>query len=166
MIKNEAQLTRTLAKLGELRILVDDLRRDYDSKDWELKVAPLLEQVRLLQTEVDEYQLLSNMTLEQAVKGPLDKGVLIENIGELLSRLRIAAGLTQAELADRLGWDQPNVSRFESATYSGQSIAKISEYLDALGVWLHVRPATSEVPIVIRYKKTEQAQTVTLDDSA
>lgn len=46
--------------------------------------------------------------------------------------LRLAAGITQAELADRLGWEQARVSRFERQ--SDWKLSTLAEYLAALGV--------------------------------
>ena len=46
--------------------------------------------------------------------------------------LRLAAGVTQAELAERLGWEQPRVSRFERQT--DWRLVTLTAYLEALGV--------------------------------
>ena len=46
--------------------------------------------------------------------------------------LRLAAGVTQAELAERLGWEQPRVSRFERQ--KDWRLVTLAAYLEALGV--------------------------------
>ena len=46
--------------------------------------------------------------------------------------LRLAAGVSQAELAERLGWEQPRVSRFERQT--DWKLSTLADYLVALGV--------------------------------
>ena len=46
--------------------------------------------------------------------------------------LRLAAGVTQAKLADRLGWEQARVSRFERQ--SDWKLSTLAEYLSAVGV--------------------------------
>jgi transcriptional regulator with XRE-family HTH domain len=74
----------------------------------------------------------------------LNKPILIDNISELLSKLRIAANLSQHEMADKLGWEQSNLSRFENENYNSQTISKIVEYVSALGVWLHITPSLTE----------------------
>ena len=46
--------------------------------------------------------------------------------------LRLAAGVTQSELAERLGWEQARVSRFERQT--DWRLVTLAAYLGALGV--------------------------------
>lgn len=61
------------------------------------------------------------------------------NVSKTLSRLatllhdyRIEQGLTQQDIADRMGVSQPAVSAFESA--EGYSITTLKRYADALDV--------------------------------
>ena len=46
--------------------------------------------------------------------------------------LRLAAGVTQAELAERLGWEQARVSRFERQ--ADWRLSTLADYLQALGI--------------------------------
>ena len=46
--------------------------------------------------------------------------------------VRLAAGVTQVDLADRLGWEQARVSRFERQ--GDWKLSTLVDYLDALGV--------------------------------
>lgn len=68
---------------------------------------------------------------------------------------RIALGITQAELAKRLGVSEPQVSRDERNEYQGITSDRASRVLDALGVRMRsllelppqqVTPRASEVP--------------------
>ncbi|MFC1551723.1 helix-turn-helix domain-containing protein [Candidatus Latescibacterota bacterium] len=52
-------------------------------------------------------------------------------------RARIAAGLTQKELAERIGTQQSNVSRIESGN-SNPSMAVLKRIAEATGTKLHV----------------------------
>jgi DNA-binding transcriptional regulator YiaG len=60
-----------------------------------------------------------------------------------LAELREAKGLTQAELAERLGVSQPNVSKLEAAAASPQGgaiyLSTLGGYIAALGGHLEVR---------------------------
>ncbi len=61
-------------------------------------------------------------------------------LGELL-RARQAAGLTQAQVAERMGIPQSSVARLESSAGSRKhapSIATLRRYADALGCDLHL----------------------------
>jgi len=53
---------------------------------------------------------------------------------EALIRARIAAGLTQKELAVRLGLKEQQVQRYESTRYHGVSLERTQAVVDALGV--------------------------------
>jgi transcriptional regulator with XRE-family HTH domain len=49
-------------------------------------------------------------------------------------------------MAELLGWEQSNLSRFENENYSSQTISKIVEFASALGIYLHVTPSLTEEP--------------------
>jgi ribosome-binding protein aMBF1 (putative translation factor) len=55
----------------------------------------------------------------------------------VLIRARIAAGLRQAHLADRLGLSEQQVREFEAARYANVEPSQIEAIADALGVVLH-----------------------------
>lgn len=62
-----------------------------------------------------------------------------EYVDEIL-RARVEAGLTQADVAARIGTTQSAVARLESAdTKHSPSIATLQRYATALGCTLHVR---------------------------
>jgi ribosome-binding protein aMBF1 (putative translation factor) len=51
---------------------------------------------------------------------------------------RIAAGLTQKQLADRLGTHQSVIARMEDADYNGHSLSMLRRIAKALGKKFHV----------------------------
>jgi ribosome-binding protein aMBF1 (putative translation factor) len=53
-------------------------------------------------------------------------------------RLREAAGLSQKELADRIGTTQQQISRLESASYDGHSLRMLRRVAEALGARVKV----------------------------
>jgi DNA-binding XRE family transcriptional regulator len=63
-----------------------------------------------------------------------------------LAEARHAAGLTQAELAERLGVSQAQVSRIEQQGYDAHTIRTLRRYVEALGEGfsLEVRITTPE----------------------
>jgi len=67
-----------------------------------------------------------------------------------LAELREAKGLTQSELAERLGVSQPNVSKLESAVASPHAgavyLSTLGGYIAALGGHLEVRAVFPEHP--------------------
>jgi predicted nucleotidyltransferase/DNA-binding XRE family transcriptional regulator len=58
------------------------------------------------------------------------------DIGSELVRLRRADGLTQAELADRVGVARQQVQRWETAAYANVSLERVSKVAEALGLSL------------------------------
>lgn len=50
-----------------------------------------------------------------------------------LVEARLAAGLTQAQLAERLGVSQAQVARLEKRGYDGHSLSSLRRYVEALG---------------------------------
>lgn len=87
----------------------------------------LLAQARDLREEIDDYEALR----DGRVPAPD-----LSAVGSLhldLIRARIAAGLTQAELARRLGVDPQQIQRYEASDYRGASLARLQEIAATLG---------------------------------
>jgi transcriptional regulator with XRE-family HTH domain len=59
-----------------------------------------------------------------------------EGLGRLLIALRIYKGLTQSQLAQKLGIDASQISRDERNEYHGITVERASRLLDAMGVEL------------------------------
>jgi transcriptional regulator with XRE-family HTH domain len=55
-----------------------------------------------------------------------------------LSALRKACGLSQKELAKRVGTSQQQISRLESPSYEGHSLSMLRRVADVLGATVHV----------------------------
>lgn len=60
----------------------------------------------------------------------------IEELSTTLIQARIAAGLTQEELAARLGLKPQQVQRYEATSYRSASLQRVNEVVRALGVTL------------------------------
>ena len=148
IIKNIAQLKSALARKETIQRELEEYDKIPDIQN-EFYTTPLLIELRGLDEGIDEFNKLTAFPFEMAVEDVLNKPILIDNISELLAKLRIAAKLTQEEMAERLGWDQPNLSRFENENYNSQTLSKIIEYASNLGIWLHISPSLTEEPIVI-----------------
>jgi len=58
----------------------------------------------------------------------------LRDVPEALIRARVAAGLTQKGLAERLGLKQQQVQRYEATRYAGVSLERLQSVADALGV--------------------------------
>lgn len=59
-------------------------------------------------------------------------------LGMKIQRLREEAGLTQAQLAKKIGTQPSAISRIEDADYDSHSIATLARVAEALGMYLIV----------------------------
>lgn len=71
---------------------------------------------------------------ERLKRGDVGELRNLHGLGHMLIALRIARGLTQRELAERLGVHESQVSRDERNEYHGVTVQRASRILDALGV--------------------------------
>lgn len=63
----------------------------------------------------------------------LETAQLKFDIAQALYDLRMEAGLTQQQLAERVGASHSNISRLEDADYTGHSMAMLRRIVQALG---------------------------------
>ncbi len=73
---------------------------------------------------------------ERLKAGHLPKLTSLEVLGRLLVEARIASGITQRELAKRLGIHETQVSRDENNDYHGVTVERATRILNALGLEL------------------------------
>ena len=64
-------------------------------------------------------------------------------VAQLIYDVRNKAGLSQAELAERIGTRQSVISRLENADYEGHSLSMLQRIAGALGQTLEIRFLTS-----------------------
>jgi ribosome-binding protein aMBF1 (putative translation factor) len=81
--------------------------------------------------------------LDKKLENPKFKDLFQEeyeklSIGEQLVKLRLAAGLTQAELAKRLRTTASAVSRYESAEYDRYELKTLRKIAKACGATVHL----------------------------
>src|SRR5258708_2193179 len=94
----------------------------------ELQRASLVGQLAELDAQVREYEQLRAGQLAAARVSSLS------DLPDALVRARIAAGLSQRELAGRLGMKEQQIQRYEADSYAGASLSRLREVMDALGV--------------------------------
>jgi transcriptional regulator with XRE-family HTH domain len=79
-----------------------------------------------------------------------------------LASLRKASGLSQKELARRVGTSQQQISRLESPSYEGHSLSMLRRVADVLGARIHLeiqpkkqrkQPLVAETKAVYRIKR-------------
>jgi ribosome-binding protein aMBF1 (putative translation factor) len=83
-------------------------------------------QLESLQAELKEYERL------QRKKPSSLKLELVAELPETLIRARISAGLSQRELAERLGLKEQQIQRYEATNYETASLRRVMEVARAL----------------------------------
>jgi transcriptional regulator with XRE-family HTH domain len=61
------------------------------------------------------------------------------HVARLIYDARTKAGLTQEQLAERIGTKQPVIARLEDADYEGHSLTMLQRIADALALALDIR---------------------------
>ena len=138
MIKNERAYWITKAQALKFRASTHQLRHSKRPKDihprlWEAQRAGMEGQLADLEKEVREYERLRSGKRKVIELDSLDALPLA------LIQARIAAGLTQEDLATRLGVKAQQIQRYEATEYRTASFDRIREMVRALGVRIRGR---------------------------
>ena len=136
MIRNETEYKEAVARLAEERNRLGEHRarlKESGLADEEIKrVIDPMESFHLqLKEEVESYERLK--------RGEFDELVNFRGFGHLLIALRIAQGISQRDLAKRLGVHESQVSRDERNEYFGITLERAVKVLDALNVRLRTK---------------------------
>ena len=134
MIKNDRQYRITKAQSGKFAEAIREMKASPKSE-----IHPLLRKAQIdamesqlgdLQREIEEYETLRSGRRKVAMLDSLEK------LSTTLIQSRIAAGLSQAELASRLGVKPQQIQRYEATDYRSASLERINEIMRVLGVKL------------------------------
>lgn len=133
MITNERQYRITRSEADRFRKAISELtevapRADVHPRLLQAEREAIESQLADLQAELAEYDRLKSADLSV---------ISINSFDELASGLiqaRIASGLSQKALADRLGLKEQQIQRYESERYASASYQRLREIANALGV--------------------------------
>ncbi len=130
MIKNERQYKITKSQMAKFAAALDELaaRDGANTRLRKLEADALRSQLDELRDEVTQFEQLRR-------GGP--KQIQIDSLDELpraLVKARIAGGLSQKELAERLGLKEQQIQRYEATDYGSASLTRLKEIAQALGV--------------------------------
>ncbi len=136
MIRNESEYQEAVRRQMEERERLAQHRARLESAGLSPdEVQRALDPLRSFRLQLDE----EIESYERLKRGELDELENLHGIGRTLIALRIALGLTQRELAARLGVHESQVSRDERNEYHGIAVERLTRILDALGVSLRSR---------------------------
>lgn len=165
MIRNDNQYRQALQRRAELKRKLDEKREKYSGIEAAIITAGLELELKQIMEDLKEFSLLRFMELNDAVMGPLQRPILLDQISDLLLKLRLASGLTQTQFAKDLGWKQSNISRFENENYGSHTVSKVVEYASALGIWLKVIPSITDEPEGYMYESERESASSSIEYS-
>lgn len=130
MIRNEADYQEAINRLAQDREVAKRQRevlesQGYSPEEVERGMEPLLSFHQQLVEEVAWYEAVR--------RGNIPRIRRLTDMGRLLIALRIASGLTQRQVAERLKVTEAVVSRDERNEYHGISVERAQRILDCLG---------------------------------
>ena len=133
MIKNERQYRITKAQADRFQ----DVLSQMVAKEADPTVHPLLfkAQQDAVRSQLDD--LRRELAEYDALRSGERSVLAVEDFNELpraLIKARIAANLSQKQLADRLGLKEQQVQQYESTEYAGASFTRVLEVIQALGI--------------------------------
>jgi ribosome-binding protein aMBF1 (putative translation factor) len=131
MIKNERQYRITLTQAKKFERAVERV------KSREAGVHPLLRKAQTegIQSQLDD--LREELKQYETVKSGAQRRFVFENLDEMLSGLtqaRIARGLTQKQLGEKLRIKEQQVQRYEATDYAAANASRLSEVMNALDI--------------------------------
>ncbi len=130
MITNEKQLQIARGKIERFRSALVGHMADagVDPAILRAQREALAAQLADLEDEAAEYQRLRSGEVRTFRIGGLAE------LPQALISCRIASGMTQRDLADRLSLKEQQIQRYETQNYQGASFARIVEVADAVGL--------------------------------
>src|SRR5690348_10115243 len=136
MITNKRQYRITKAEAAKFARALE--RADEECADWQ----PLLRQAMRDSLESELGILREQLSDYEALQSGRVAVLELDSLAELpdaLIRARIAAGLTQKQLAERLGIKEQQVQRYEATRYRHANLERVQEVAEALGLRIHER---------------------------
>lgn len=145
MIKNERQYLVTKAKRLEFENSIKELQseKNNDLLNKVMKDA-LLSQIETFDREISEYEKLK-------FEKPAIIVSSIDRLPEVLIKARIVNGISQKELADKLGIKEQQIQRYESTNYGTANFERIISVANSMNLHFEETRATvHKIPIPVK----------------
>jgi DNA-directed RNA polymerase specialized sigma subunit len=131
MIKTESAYREAVEKLNQDKEFIKQQREKFivmglDADHIELALQPYISFHEQLKEEVDYY--------ERIKRGEFEPIVNLKTVGKTLIAYRIYIGMSQQQLAHKLGVSPSQVSRDERNEYYGATIERIQDVMEAMGM--------------------------------
>lgn len=150
MIKNQKQATIVKTELSNLRDLIEEMEKLSRESNLNLKQQVQLDifksRVEEFNSELKEYETYTSKNLDiLEMKN--------ESLQNALIGFRIASGLTQKELAEKLELKEQQIQRYELNNYLTASFERIIQIIEALEVEVNLKKQFRPKSNIIDYNK-------------
>jgi len=130
MIRTESEYQEAIRRYKQDREVLGQMRaalaaQDLTAEEIETAIEPTLSYQAQLTEEISWYENVCRRNFSPSHR--------LTDLGRVLIALRIANGLTQSQMAQRLGVSAAVVSRDEKNEYHGITLERAQRILDALG---------------------------------
>lgn len=166
MIRNEHQYRNTLRQRHTLAESLDELLaaaeapfdlaspapdpvHDRDAFVRDLQITSVIGQLADLDVQLHEYERLRAGDMVTTAVRSLD------DLPDALVRARVATGLSQKDLAARLGLKEQQIQRYEADRYASASLSRLREVIEALDIQFEgdLQLPTDDKPITRLHKR-------------
>jgi ribosome-binding protein aMBF1 (putative translation factor) len=133
MIQNERQLKITKSRLEGFRNSIAHLKaskrpHDIDPLLWKAEQDAILSTIEELEGEIKQYENLKGGKVKTI------KVASFDDVPKVLIQARIAQGLTQKDLAEKLGVREQQVQHDEEILYGSASLNRLKRVAEVLGL--------------------------------
>ena len=130
MIYSDKQYGVSSAQLAKLQDALAAAKARASDQAWlkRAEIDGLKSQIVDIEAELAEYDLLKSGQVS------FSKTYALEELPRVLVQARIASGMSQTDLAEKLGMKPQQVQRYEATDYMGASLGRLIEISKALGV--------------------------------
>lgn len=130
MIYSDKQYGVSSAQLTKLQEALAAAQERASDQSWlkQAEIDALKSQIADIEAEISEYNLLKSGQVS------FSKTYALEELPRVLVQARIASGMSQTDLAEKLSMKPQQVQRYEATDYMGASLGRLIEISRALGV--------------------------------
>ena len=155
MICNETEYQHAVARIDAERKRLTEHIEVWKKQGFTAgQVAKLREPLESFHMQfVEEVQ-----SYERLKRGQFSEFENLHGLGQILIGLRIARGMTQRQLAERLDVNETMVSRDERNEYHGITVDRAKRVIDALGVRLVTRVEVEPMQAPVQPLRTQRPE--------
>jgi HTH-type transcriptional regulator/antitoxin HigA len=130
MIYSDKQYSVSKMQLAKLQEALAATSERVSDQPWlkQAEIDAIKSQLSDIKAEIAEYELLKSGQISFA------KAYALEELPRVLVQARIASGMSQTDLAEKLNMKPQQIQRYEATNYMGASLARLIEVSDILSV--------------------------------